>query len=118
MIANSRARVNSHRLLPGRSYPMDTSCERSATCGEAPRWFQECHFKDVMKHFPWQVALALLTCAPLRAQSQPIRLSLVQAIQRAVAENPEVQIANLLSRPNPPCRTQPSSFHTPRSAAP
>ncbi len=48
-----------------------------------------------MQRFRWQVALALLTCIPVRAQSHPIRLSLAQAIERAVAENPEVQIASL-----------------------
>jgi outer membrane protein len=48
-----------------------------------------------MKHFQWQVAVALLMLAPLRAESQPIRVSLAEAIQRALAENPEVQIATL-----------------------
>jgi outer membrane protein TolC len=51
----------------------------------------------VMKNFCWQLAVALLADLSIAAAQTepPLRLSLVQAVDRALAQNPEVQIANL-----------------------
>jgi outer membrane protein len=49
-----------------------------------------------MKPFYWQFAIALVACSSLAAQTgTPLRLSLSEAVERALAQNPDVQIANL-----------------------
>jgi outer membrane protein TolC len=50
----------------------------------------------VMKRFSWPLAVVFLTCSSVGAQRQaPVRLSLAQAVERALAQNPEMQVANL-----------------------
>src|SRR5215471_1910249 len=50
----------------------------------------------VMKLFSLRFAIAVMLGAPIAAQTAaPLHVSLAQAIERALAENPEVQIANL-----------------------
>src|SRR5690242_11199260 len=49
-----------------------------------------------MKRFYWPFAVVFLTCSSVWAQTQmPVRLSLAQAVERALAQNPDMQIANL-----------------------
>ena len=49
-----------------------------------------------MKHISWRFAIGIFICSRLAAQTEtPLRLSLAQAIERALAQNPQVQIANL-----------------------
>jgi len=59
-----------------------------------------------MKYFQWRLAIAaLFLCLPIAAQTEkplqlsqthtPLPFSLTQAIERALAQNPELQIANL-----------------------
>ncbi|HEY7305395.1 MAG TPA: TolC family protein [Bryobacteraceae bacterium] len=50
-----------------------------------------------MKRSRWPIAIAVLACSHIAAaQSKPaLQLSLAQAVERAIAQNPEVQIADL-----------------------
>src|SRR5581483_2521306 len=101
MIANSRTGVNS------RCGSAREDCRRRPEVASHPQLAlthrdgsRDAVTTGIMQRFRWQVALALLTCIPVRAQSHPIRLSLAQAIERAVAENPEVQIATPETAPS------------------
>ncbi len=49
----------------------------------------------VMRNSLWQIAMACIALSQAAAQTQPLRLSLAQAVDRALAQNPEMQIANL-----------------------
>ncbi|HVV46628.1 MAG TPA: TolC family protein, partial [Bryobacteraceae bacterium] len=63
---------------------------------EAHNGFADALTGAVMKHFHFEIAIALVVCSSLAAQTKaPLRLSLAQAMERALAENPQVQIANL-----------------------
>lgn len=48
-----------------------------------------------MKHSHLQLAIAVPMCLSLATAAEPLRLSLGQALEWALAQNPEVQIANL-----------------------
>jgi outer membrane protein TolC len=49
-----------------------------------------------MKQIAWRFVIPLLTCFTVTAQMQtPLRLSLAQVVERALAQNPDLQIANL-----------------------
>ncbi len=51
--------------------------------------------RAVMKHY-WPFAIALVALSSFAAETKtPLRLSLADAVERALAQNPEVQIANL-----------------------
>lgn len=62
-----------------------------------PKWSGGCAYRDVMKHSRWLFAIVFVGCSQLgAAENQPsLRISLSKAVQRALAQNPEVQIANL-----------------------
>jgi outer membrane protein len=48
-----------------------------------------------MKRVLWPLAIAVLARPSVAGQTEPLRLSLAEAVKRALAQNPEVQIANL-----------------------